>query len=170
MVQVDVTGVDIFQGVKGNAHKCPIARAMLTALHKIEPDRFGVSIGATAFGVLDYKKQVTFEFCLPIEAQLFISHFDNSGPVEPFKFEFDLESGIRSRDFDRYDKPIQVASYPLQVVNLYKKHLYEGSWDLETPISKPVPTPEDKKKFDEELGNFMKDYKEVLEAEVVTNK
>lgn len=116
MVQVDVTRNDIDCGISGNTRRCPVALAMQRAMNAIEPNRFEVMIGGSAFSINDLKKSEAMDFRTPEIAEFFIRMFDENRPVSPFQFSFDMQHGSR-------------GMLHMQIPAMHTVYLY-GSWDL----------------------------------------
>lgn len=94
---------DIAKGCRADAENCPIARALLRALHDRYPDAdidLGVSQGGASFGFVYERHQGNpyyydgqpkaaswYNADPPPEMTTFIDRFDTGNPVEPASFQ-----------------------------------------------------------------------------------
>lgn len=122
MVHVDITPNDIRCGMTGNTTRCPVALAMLRALHAVEPNRYEVVVGGSSFIIRDLMKNEEKCYETPPEAVHFIVAYDDRQPVTPFKFQFDIHSGVEYHgrrvpfySFGGWHQPLTVAPKPFKV-------------------------------------------------------
>lgn len=83
---VDVTYLDIMQGIPKNPNFCPIALAVLRAL---KPAARYVGVGSDLLEIGENDNPL-FIVPLPEEAKEFVEKFDAGQPVKSFSFEVNL--------------------------------------------------------------------------------
>lgn len=82
-ITVHVTPEDIANGLPNSMNFCPIA---LAARRELKPhDIWAVTVGIAALTIYPSSDEF-WQFQLPQEAWEFVRAFDNSAPVEEFKF------------------------------------------------------------------------------------
>lgn len=90
---VTVLQDDIDHGIRREPGDCPIARAVKRDLADLIGETMTVGVSSILTLWSDAKKfKYGMSARLPGEAATFICLFDNRVPVEPFKFEIELET------------------------------------------------------------------------------
>lgn len=84
-MQIRVTEKHIKEGIKGSCKSCPIAVAVLETVG----DAKAVNVGGSVAFIYD-EDWVRQTSPLPLEAETFISEFDQGFKVKPFTFELNI--------------------------------------------------------------------------------
>lgn len=85
---VTVTKLDIQRGVRGDACKCAVARAVRRAAKLPKVVFVGIAGELT---IISESGRVNAIYCLPKPAHRFINNVDSGNPVRPLKFKIGRE-------------------------------------------------------------------------------
>ena len=82
---------DLEEGIPGDVHMCPVARAV----SRMYEDELRVSVGLSTMKL--YKGREFIEFNLPTEASEFISEFDEGSDLEPIEFDLTEDDVVKRK-------------------------------------------------------------------------